>query len=131
MSFKRFIPSYHGASTLTRSLSIRSSHPPRLPFRSFANDASSQPSPPADPNYTSGERDVHLLLAAHQPLQPISKLVVSDTSGGCGSMYAIEIASGAFNGLGLLKQHRLVTDALQETMKAQGWHGVTVKTQKA
>ncbi|KAF2164704.1 hypothetical protein M409DRAFT_33717, partial [Zasmidium cellare ATCC 36951] len=58
-------------------------------------------------------------------LHPTS-LEVQDVSGGCGSMYAVEIASDKFKGLTLLKQHRLVKDALGEDVKQ--WHGFQLRT---
>ena len=51
---------------------------------------------------------------------------VQDISGGCGSMYGIEIVSEKFRGLSMLKQQRLVTGILGEEIK--GWHGVQLKT---
>jgi stress-induced morphogen len=51
---------------------------------------------------------------------------VEDISGGCGSMYAIEIASNAFKGLSVIKQHRLVNDLLQDDIKKM--HGIRLKT---
>ncbi|KAK2066676.1 hypothetical protein P8C59_000469 [Phyllachora maydis] len=53
-------------------------------------------------------------------------LRVQDISGGCGSMYGIEIASERFRGLSMLKQQRLVNGALGDLV-AQ-WHGVQIKT---
>jgi stress-induced morphogen len=44
--------------------------------------------------------------------------------GGCGSFYAITIASTAFKGLPIVKQHRLVNDVLKEEIK--GIHGLQV-----
>ena len=57
------------------------------------------------------------------------KKKVKDVSGGCGSMYAIEIASERFVGLSLVRQHRLVHDILGEEVKA--WHGVQLRTSVA
>ncbi|TGZ83390.1 hypothetical protein EX30DRAFT_339572 [Ascodesmis nigricans] len=51
---------------------------------------------------------------------------VQDVSGGCGSMYAIEIASSRFRGLTMMKQHRLVNEVLAEEIR--GWHGVQLRT---
>lgn len=51
---------------------------------------------------------------------------VQDVSGGCGSMYAIEIASPKFKGLTMMKQHRLVQGILEEEIK--GWHGLQLRT---
>lgn len=53
-------------------------------------------------------------------------LVVQDISGGCGSMYGIDISSEKFRGLNMLKQQRLVNAALGDLMK--DWHGVQLKT---
>lgn len=41
-------------------------------------------------------------------------------------MYAIEVTSEKFRGLGMLKQQRLVNGVLGERVK--GWHGVQMKT---
>lgn len=46
------------------------------------------------------------------------------SAGGCGSFYAITIASEAFKGLPTVKQHRLVTETLKEEI--QGIHGLQV-----
>lgn len=55
-----------------------------------------------------------------------TELVVQDISGGCGSMYGIDISSEKFHGLNMLKQQRLVNAALGDLMK--DWHGVQLKT---
>ncbi|KAI8592890.1 bola protein, partial [Geranomyces variabilis] len=75
------------------------------------------------PKYSPGERTLHEKLA--NQLQA-TKLNVADISGGCGSMFAIEIASPLFKGKTLVKQHRMVTDILQEDIK--GMHGIQIKT---
>lgn len=41
-----------------------------------------------------------------QNLQP-KQLQVNDISGGCGSMFAIDITSEKFKGLSIIKQHKL------------------------
>jgi stress-induced morphogen len=51
---------------------------------------------------------------------------VQDVSGGCGSMYALDIVSAKFKGLSVIKQHRLVNAVLKDEIK--GWHGVQLKT---
>ncbi|KAK0631141.1 bola protein [Bombardia bombarda] len=72
---------------------------------------------------TDGESQVWDRLAAKfAPTQ----LLVQDISGGCGSMYGIEISSESFRGLGMLKQQRLVNAELADLMKE--WHGVQLKT---
>lgn len=45
--------------------------------------------------------------------------------GGCGSFYAITIASEKLKGLPILKQHRRVKDVLKEDMG--GLHGLQVR----
>lgn len=44
--------------------------------------------------------------------------------GGCGSFYAITIASESFKGLSTVKQHKLVTEALKQEI--EGIHGLQV-----
>jgi BolA-like protein 3 len=44
--------------------------------------------------------------------------------GGCGTFYAITIASKAFKGVPLVKQHRLVNEALKKEI--EGIHGLQV-----
>jgi stress-induced morphogen len=53
-------------------------------------------------------------------------LQVQDISGGCGSMYALEIVSPKFKGLSMIKQHKLVNSILTDEIK--GWHGVRLNT---
>lgn len=49
-------------------------------------------------------------------------------AGGCGTFYAITIASQAFNGLPIVKQHKLVTTTLQQEI--QGIHGLQARSVK-
>ncbi|KAM3067996.1 hypothetical protein ACMFMG_011045 [Clarireedia jacksonii] len=58
-------------------------------------------------------------------LQP-ERLSVQDVSGGCGSMYAIDVVSRQFKGMNMLKQQRLVNKVLGEEIK--GWHGMQLST---
>ncbi|KAG8897550.1 hypothetical protein FRB99_008068 [Tulasnella sp. 403] len=55
-----------------------------------------------------------------------SRLDVQDVSGGCGTFYAINIASAHFKGLPMVKQHRMVTDELKAEI--EGIHGLQIKT---
>ncbi|TFK29221.1 bola-like protein [Coprinopsis marcescibilis] len=55
-----------------------------------------------------------------------SQLQVEDISGGCGSFYAIVIASEKFKGLPIVKQHRLVNETLKQEI--EGIHGLQLKT---
>lgn len=45
-------------------------------------------------------------------------------AGGCGSMYAIDIASNEFKGLSIVKQHRKINEILKDEIK--GMHGLQV-----
>jgi len=53
-------------------------------------------------------------------------LDVIDLSGGCGTMYRVQISSKKFKGKSLLEQHRMVQDLLKEEIKQM--HGLTIKT---
>lgn len=53
-------------------------------------------------------------------------LDVRDVSGGCGSMFAINIVSEKFNGLSLIKQQRLVNEILKDEIAK--WHGLQLRT---
>jgi len=69
------------------------------------------------------ERHIYNKLTAE--LQP-TKLEVQDISGGCGSMYGIQVESERFRGLSLVKQQKLVNSILKEEIG--GWHGVQLRT---
>jgi len=86
------------------------------------SETSAEPVEP--PEFLSeGERKVFDMIK--DGLQP-TKLEVQDISGGCGSMYALDIVSDQFKDLPIIKQHRLVNKVLGEEMKK--WHGVQLKT---
>ncbi|KAL9058932.1 MAG: hypothetical protein Q9162_001490 [Coniocarpon cinnabarinum] len=77
----------------------------------------------APPYLNDAERQIFDKLS--QSLKP-SRLDVQDISGGCGSMYGLDIESEMFKGLSVVKQHKMVNEVLKEDVK--GWHGVQVKT---
>ncbi|KAI9255192.1 bola protein [Phascolomyces articulosus] len=70
---------------------------------------------------SEGEQHIHTKLT--EALSP-HKLRVVDVSGGCGSMYAIDISSKAFEGSSIVKQHRMVNQILKEEIKDM--HGLQV-----
>ncbi|RIB17370.1 bola protein [Gigaspora rosea] len=72
---------------------------------------------------TEGEK--YLYEKLFKKFQP-TKLHVQDISGGCGSMYAIEISSSQFNGLSMIKQHRMVNELLEDDIKKM--HGIRLIT---
>lgn len=49
-----------------------------------------------------------------------------DISGGCGAMFEIFIEGNEFQGLSVLKQHKLVTNVLKEEVKEM--HGLRINT---
>lgn len=69
------------------------------------------------------ERKIFEILATQFTPETLD---VKDVSGGCGSMFAITVESKAFKGLPMIKQHRLVNDALKEEIAK--WHGLQLKT---
>jgi len=79
---------------------------------------------PEPPDFLS-EGELKIFNIIKEELKPI-KLEVQDVSGGCGSMYALDIVSDQFKGLNVMKQHRLVNKILGEEIKK--WHGVQLKT---
>ncbi|KAH0283887.1 bola-like protein [Aureobasidium namibiae CBS 147.97] len=100
---------------------------PISPFRRHnSTDAATAETPSAveAPDYLD-EKELHIFQKLAQELQP-TKLEVQDVSGGCGSMYALDIVSAKFKGLSVIKQHRLVNAVLKDEIK--GWHGVQLKT---
>ncbi|CAH02744.1 Aim1 [Kluyveromyces lactis] len=57
-----------------------------------------------------------------------SSISVNDISGGCGSMFSINITSDKFKGLSIVKQHKLVNEILKDDIKR--WHGLQLRTKK-
>ncbi|XP_058463296.1 bolA-like protein 3 [Malaya genurostris] len=55
-----------------------------------------------------------------------TNVVVTDVSGGCGSMYEIYVESTEFKGLSTVKQHRLITEILKSEIKDM--HGLRIHT---
>ncbi|KAJ2410107.1 hypothetical protein GGI10_004583 [Coemansia sp. RSA 2530] len=69
---------------------------------------------------TAGERHIFDKLRELTP----TKLAVADSSGGCGSMYVVEIEAECFRGLTRVKQTKLVNALLKEELKEM--HGMRV-----
>ncbi|RPA87774.1 bola-like protein [Ascobolus immersus RN42] len=109
---------------LTAAFPIRATHraySTSSPEGTIAGGAAGKLLPP---DYLDqAEKEVFEMLA--DKLQP-TRLEVQDVSGGCGSMYAVEIASPNFKGLTMIKQHRMVQEILADKIK--GWHGLQLKT---
>lgn len=89
-----------------------------------ATDSEQKPSALEKPDFLNDAESTiwDRLVKEFDPVE----LVVQDISGGCGSMYGIEISSEKFRGANMLKQQRMVNAILGDLMK--GWHGVQLKT---
>ncbi|KAJ9137066.1 hypothetical protein NKR23_g9330 [Pleurostoma richardsiae] len=119
----------------TSGHSRRSSRSVASPFRraysAASSEASSAPSSelppsalPEKPDYLD-DAESEIWDRLTREFSP-AHLLVQDISGGCGSMYGIEISSDRFRGVNMLKQQRMVNAVLGDLMK--GWHGVQLKT---
>lgn len=75
--------------------------------------------------HTAEEVRIHKKLASALDTEDVQ---VQDVSGGCGSMYAINVTSQKFNGLTTIKQHQLVNEILKEDIPK--WHGLQLRTKK-
>ncbi|KAI8078907.1 bola protein [Halteromyces radiatus] len=92
-------------------------------FGAFARSLTRLYSTSSIEGLTAGESQLYNKL--QKAFDPI-RLRVADVSGGCGSMYAIDIASKSFEGKSIVKQHRLVNDLLKEEIKDM--HGLQLRT---
>ncbi|KAI1124766.1 bola-like protein [Nemania abortiva] len=123
-------PSHIQARHLLLARTLRETRPIRIPRYSttstVAADAASPIDPvlPEKPDYLNDAESAiwDKLTAEFSP----TELMVQDISGGCGSMYGIEITSEKFRGANMLKQQRMVNAVLGEEMKS--WHGVQLRT---
>ncbi|UKZ76960.1 hypothetical protein TrVFT333_004676 [Trichoderma virens FT-333] len=91
--------------------------------KKYSSPSSNEQLEEQEADMSPAESSIAAILAAK--LNPTS-LLVQDISGGCGSMYAIDITSPAFKGLNMLKQQRMVNAALGDLVKE--WHGVQIRT---
>lgn len=83
------------------------------PFSAEAVDAS------------GGDREAQIAGLLREGLSA-SHVNVLDVSGGCGAMFRIEVVSPQFDGLSLVKQHRMVNEVLKAEIGDM--HGLTIKT---
>ncbi|KAI0444988.1 bola-like protein [Xylaria telfairii] len=117
--------SFPAAANMSMSMSRYRSRETRTCTMRYST-ASSPPSAalPEKPDYLNDAESAiwEKLVAEFAP----TELLVQDISGGCGSMYGIEITSDKFRGVNMLKQQRMVNDLLRDEMK--GWHGVQLRT---
>lgn len=73
-----------------------------------------------------GGGETHLANLLRKRFPGATEVQVADVSGGCGSMYEVFIEAPEFEGLRMIQQHRLVTEALKEEIKAM--HGLRIST---
>uniref|UniRef100_A0A8H7K2V9 Bola-like protein n=1 Tax=Bionectria ochroleuca TaxID=29856 RepID=A0A8H7K2V9_BIOOC len=112
---------HHQTAAATRSV------PATAARRAYSSSAASPAEEDDDlPSMTPAELSIAEQLSSNDTLSPTTSLLVRDVSGGCGSMYAIDIVSPKFKGKTLLAQQRLVTKALGDRVKE--WHGVQIRT---
>ncbi|KAK7205398.1 bola protein [Myxozyma melibiosi] len=106
------------ARTALRSTLRTLSRPSSFPLRPYSSSSQPEQQP---------QNDYEKLIASklHDAFEP-SQLSVEDISGGCGSMFAIDIVSKSFKGKPMIKQHRMVNEVLAEDLKQ--WHGVRLTT---
>jgi len=79
------------------------------------------------PHLSKPELELFTTLSSSARLKEIASLEVEDTSGGCGSMYAINVVSSAFKDMNMVARHRLVNDAVKGIRERDNWHGCVVK----
>ncbi|KAL7959306.1 bola protein [Trichoderma compactum] len=92
-------------------------------LQKYSSPSSNEQLEEQEADMSPAESSIAAVLA--EKLNPTS-LLVQDISGGCGSMYAIDITSPVFKGLNMLRQQRMVNAALGDLVKE--WHGVQIRT---
>lgn len=112
--------------------SSSSSHIARPASRLYSSAPAASASPSSDTTTPPLEKPDYLddaeswiwdtLAAEFAPVE----MIVRDVSGGCGSMYAIDITSDKFRGATMLKQQRMVNGVLGDRVKE--WHGLQLRT---
>lgn len=56
----------------------------------------------------------------------VKDVKVRDTSGGCGTMFEIQLSAEEFRNKSIVQQHKVVTKVLQDDISQ--WHGFTLLT---
>ncbi|GME94142.1 unnamed protein product [[Candida] boidinii] len=98
-----------------------------LQYRFFANSRiiSNESTTKLSPPLGMDDYELKIFEILNEKLSP-KLLTVRDVSGGCGSMFAINIQSTKFKGTTMIKQHRLVNEILKDEISK--WHGLQLKT---
>ncbi|CAK8683279.1 unnamed protein product [Clavelina lepadiformis] len=77
-------------------------------------------------NYKLSEGEMHIDAVLRKKFPKADTIKVTDISGGCGDMYEIRIYSEEFEGVRVVQQHKLVTNALKEEVGKM--HGLRIFT---
>ena len=75
---------------------------------------------------SSGPAEERLVGVLRRAFPGATDVAVVDVSGGCGAMYEVYVEAAEFAGLRLVKQHQMVTKALQEEIRDM--HGLRIST---
>ena len=75
---------------------------------------------------TSNPAEMKLIDILKEKFPSATDIAVVDISGGCGSMYEVFVESPDFKGIRLMKQHKMVTEALKSEIKDM--HGLRIST---
>lgn len=122
-------------STFTRSLFTSALPAPRtsilvnstntVPFSTapIQTPSSASSDPATTPRLHTNEDTIRQLLTKELKA---STLHIEDTSGGCGAFFRVLVVSPAFDGLSMVKQHRLVNATLKSHIA--NLHGLTLQT---
>lgn len=106
------------------ALAARAPASPQTQAQTRSAGGSAAPAPKIEAQ-TPAERAIADLIASKLD-GAAERIAVRDTSGGCGSMYTIEVASAAFAGLSTVRQHQAVARALGDEVGK--WHGFQLVT---
>ena len=77
--------------------------------------------------HSSSEQKMISIL--HTAFPGATDIAVVDVSGGCGSMYEVFVEAPQFRDVKLVKQHRMVTEALKSEIGEM--HGIRIMTQRS
>ncbi|CZT24875.1 related to AIM1  len=127
MASRAFLQISRAPSRFINPTRTRTAFATQTSFQHIANQrhySTPASSPVEAPEYLDAN-EAKIFATIKEALQP-TKLEVQDVSGGCGSMYALDIVSEQFAGLSVIKQHRMVNKILGDEIKK--WHGVQLKT---
>ncbi len=75
---------------------------------------------------TSVPNEAQLIDQLRVKFPAATDIAVVDVSGGCGAMFEVYVEAPDFKGLRVVKQHKLVTDALKSQIKEM--HGLRIST---